>query len=193
MFTFKYVTYIVVVIDKEHVLLCLAMTAAVRICAECRFQRFDTTTIVDSSTKKITTKDPTDIILDLTYLMNAPNENELSHSIEGLLVSLIRNPQSVLQELDIQRLRAIIYRDVVRQDRNKSGKNVVIVAVNLHVNSLSISFSLAFSCFTCHASLLLFVNLLVFNRFNFLCVFHSRMTRNNLSFFHWPSSILHRY
>ncbi|CAF4450258.1 unnamed protein product, partial [Rotaria magnacalcarata] len=70
-------------------------------------------------------------ILELTYLMNtseAENESEDENDdISLLIASFIKNPESVLQELDIQRLRAIIYRDVVRQDRTKSNKGVVVV------------------------------------------------------------------
>ncbi|CAF4699057.1 unnamed protein product, partial [Rotaria magnacalcarata] len=58
----------------------------------------------------------------------AENESEDENDdISLLIASFIKNPESVLQELDIQRLRAIIYRDVVRQDRTKSNKGVVVV------------------------------------------------------------------
>lgn len=120
------------------------MTTAVRHCMECRFQRFDPTLAPKPPTTpaaaKTPAKDPIESILEITYLMNAPNENEVDHTIEGLLASFIRNPQSVLQELDIHRLRAIIYRDVVRQDRNKNGKNVVLVVVNFRISFLTLLF-----------------------------------------------------
>ena len=118
---------------------CLAMTSAVRHCMECRYQRFDSTSAASkpsppsaaTSVTKGPSKDPIEIILELTYLMNSSNEIDIDSTIENLLSSIIKNPESILQELDIQRLRAMIYRDVVRQDRNKAGKNVVIVVVNL--------------------------------------------------------------
>lgn len=76
-------------------------------------------------------KDPLEIILESTYLMKIDDHEDNDQSLEALIDSFIKNPQSVLQDIDIHRLRAILYRDVVRQDRNKSGKNVVIVVVNL--------------------------------------------------------------
>ena len=109
------------------------MTAAVRYCMEYRFQKFDisnnSTTLL---TPKSTIKDPLETILELTYLMHiSEDENDDENDdISKLIASFIKNPQSVLQELDIQRLRAVLYRDVVRQDRSKTGKNVVVVVVN---------------------------------------------------------------
>jgi hypothetical protein len=107
------------------------MTAAVRHCMECRFQKFDSTrTPPTLLTTKGTIKDPLETILELTYLMNTEENDNGDNDISRLIASFIKNPESVLQELDIQRLRAIIYRDVVRQDRSKTGKNVVVVVVN---------------------------------------------------------------
>lgn len=107
------------------------MTAAVRNCMEYRFQKFDssksTTTLL---TSKGTIKDPLETILELTYLMHTNEHDNEDDDITNLIASFIKNPESVLQELDIQRLRAVIYRDVVRQDRSKTGKNVVVVVVN---------------------------------------------------------------
>jgi hypothetical protein len=108
------------------------MTAAVRHCMEFRFQKFDSSKTLNTLlTPKGTIKDPLETILELTYLMqtNDDDDNE-NDDISNLIASFIKNPESVLQELDIQRLRAIIYRDVVRQDRSKTGKNVVVVVVN---------------------------------------------------------------
>ncbi len=105
------------------------MTTAVRQCIECRFQRFDTSKTTPSQSKT-PLKDPIESILELTYLFNSPQDNNLDKNIESLLLSFIKNSESVLQDIDIQRLRAIIYRDVVRQDRSKTGKNVVVVVVN---------------------------------------------------------------
>lgn len=116
------------------------MTAAVRNCMEYRFQKFDAsknpTTLL---TVKGTIKDPLETILELTYLMHTNENDNENDDISNLIASFIKNPETVLQELDIQRLRAIIYRDVVRQDRSKSGKNVVVVVVN----------SAFFFCFRC--------------------------------------------
>ncbi|CAF5113167.1 unnamed protein product, partial [Rotaria sp. Silwood1] len=62
----------------------LSMTTAVCHCMKCRFQKFDSSKLSNSTlTQKTSNKDPLEI----------------------------------LQELDVQRLRAIIYRDVVRSDR----------------------------------------------------------------------------
>ncbi|CAF3907510.1 unnamed protein product [Rotaria magnacalcarata] len=111
----------------------LTMTTAVRNCMECRFQKFDSSKLptLSPSAAKGAHKDPLETILELTYLMNtseAENESEDENDdISLLIASFIKNPESVLQELDIQRLRAIIYRDVVRQDRTKSNKGVVVV------------------------------------------------------------------
>ncbi|CAF2852168.1 unnamed protein product [Rotaria sp. Silwood2] len=66
--------------------------------------------------------------IELTYLLNSPSqENDLDENIENLLATFINNPESVLQDIDIQCLCTIICRDVVRQNRNKTGKNFVIV------------------------------------------------------------------
>ena len=121
------------------------MTAAVRLCMEGRFHRVDPSISTPMNVVKGPLKDPIESILELTYLMNAPAENELGNTLESLLNTLIKNPQSVLQELDIQRLRAILYRDVVRPDRHKSGKNVVVVVVNFRQYSL-------FLCLCCSMS-----------------------------------------
>jgi hypothetical protein len=107
------------------------MTAAVRHCMEYRFQKFDSSKISNTLlTAKGTIKDPLETILELNYLMNTDANETDNNDISNLISSFIKNPESVLQELDIQRLRAIIYRDVVRQDRSKTGKNVVVVVVN---------------------------------------------------------------
>ena len=121
------------------------MTNAVRHCMECRFQRFDSSkssaTLLSS---KGSIKDPLESILELTDMMNI-NETNGEREVDdvaSILASFIRNPESVLQELDIQRLRAIIYRDVVRPDRTKAGKNVVVIVVNV-----TFLFLLDFRCF----------------------------------------------
>jgi hypothetical protein len=106
------------------------MTSAVRNCMEFRFRKFDFSKTSNTLlTSKGTIKDPLESILELTYLMNPNEDGQEEEDISDLIASFIKNPESVLQELDIQRLRAIIYRDVVRQDRSKTGKNVVIVVV----------------------------------------------------------------
>jgi hypothetical protein len=119
-----------------------AMTNAVRHCIEYRFQRFDTSKTSPPQTKT-PFKDPIEYILELTALFNSPHDDNLTENIESLLSSFIKNPESVLQDIDIHRLRAILYRDVVRQDRSKTGKNVVIVVVN----PSTIFFFLCFVCF----------------------------------------------
>jgi uncharacterized membrane protein YdbT with pleckstrin-like domain len=107
------------------------MTTAVRHCMEYRFQKFDTSKTTNTLlTSKGSMKDPLETILESTYLMNINENDKENEDISNLISSFIKNPESVLQELDIQRLRAIIYRDVVRQDRSKTGKNIVVVVVN---------------------------------------------------------------
>ena len=111
----------------------LTMTAAVRNCMEFRFQKFDSSKVPPTVVPtKGATKDPIETILELTYLMTITDHDhdDPSNDINELIASFVKNPESVLQELDLQRLRAIIYRDVVRQDRSKTGKNVVVVVVN---------------------------------------------------------------
>lgn len=116
--------------EKKNCAFFLAMTAAVRNCMESRFRTFDTSKLSTTLlTSKGTMKDPLETILELTDLMNLHEGEQENQDLTTLIGSQIRNPESVLQELDIQRLRAIIYRDVVRQDRSKSGKNVVVVVV----------------------------------------------------------------
>jgi hypothetical protein len=117
-----------------HFFLILAMTNAVRHCMEYRFQRFDTSKTTNTIlTARGAIKDPLESILEQTDLMNVNEVGgiSLSEDVASLLAAFIRNPESVLQELDIQRLRAIIYRDVVRPERNKAGKNVVVIVVNV--------------------------------------------------------------
>ena len=139
------------------------MTNAVRHCIECRFQRFETGKTVpptppppppSSTTTKPTFKDPLECILELTSLLNSSPNDDQDEDIDSLLLSSIKNSESVLQDLDIHRLRAILYRDVVRQDRNKTGKNVVIVVVNpsniffflCFCMRLSVAFDCSFLC-----------------------------------------------
>ncbi|CAF5106631.1 unnamed protein product, partial [Rotaria sp. Silwood1] len=93
------------------------MTTAVRHCMECRFQKFDLSKLSNLTlAQKTSNKDPIETILELTYLMNMnENDNESDNEnddISTLIALFIKNPESVLQELDVQRLRAIIYRDV---------------------------------------------------------------------------------
>ncbi|CAF2183984.1 unnamed protein product [Rotaria magnacalcarata] len=97
------------------------MTTAVRHFMECHYQKFDASKLPKiTSAGKASIKDPLETILELTHLMNlTENESdEENDDISMLIASFIKNPESVLQELDIQRLRAVIYRDVVRPDRN---------------------------------------------------------------------------
>lgn len=106
------------------------MTTAVRNCMESRFRTFDSSKVSTTlMTHKGTMKDPLETILELTDLMNLREGDQDNDDPTSFINSAIKNPESVLQELDIQRLRAIIYRDVVRQDRSKSGKSVVVVVV----------------------------------------------------------------
>ena len=106
------------------------MTTAVRNCMESRHRSFETSKIPTALlTSKGTMRDPLETILELTDLMSLHEGEHENEDPTNLMGSAIRNPESVLQELDIQRLRAIIYRDVVRQDRSKSGKSVVVVVV----------------------------------------------------------------
>jgi len=131
------------------------MTTAVRHCVECRFQRFDTSK-TSQSPSKTPFKDPIESILELTYLFNSSQDNNIDDNIESLLLSFIKNSESVLQDIDIQRLRAIIYRDVVRQDRSKTGKNVVVVVVNpSNIFFLSLLYVFLY-CIDCFIMLLLF-------------------------------------
>lgn len=103
------------------------MTSAVRSCMESRFRTFDSSKIPTTLlTHKGNMRDPLETIIELTDLMNL---REGDQDNGDPMNSPLKNPESVLQELDIQRLRAIIYRDVVRQDRSKSGKGVVVVVV----------------------------------------------------------------
>jgi hypothetical protein len=125
MFTIEYGRLAII---RVNVNLFLAMTNAVRHCMESRFQRFETNT--PAAPMKLPMKDPMERILELNYLMNPPTEADNDLTLESLLNGFIKNGRSVLQEQDIQRLRALIYRDVVRQDRSKTGKNAVIVVVN---------------------------------------------------------------
>jgi len=158
------------------------MTTAVRHCVECRFQRFDPTlTSKPSQPLKTPMKDPIESVLELTYLMNSPQENDMDENIENLLASFIKNAEAVLQDIDIHRLRAVVYRDVVRQDRNKTGKNVVIVVVNL-----SNIFFLCFMCFVLHS---LFYSLMELHR----CFLLYRMIQNNHNFYHWLLFILYLF
>ncbi|CAF0884401.1 unnamed protein product [Adineta ricciae] len=92
----------------------LTMTTAVRHCVEGRFQRFDSSAAAKPATAqaKTTMKDPIESILELTYLMNTSQETDENETMENLLSSFIKTPGSVLQDIDIHRLRAIIYRDV---------------------------------------------------------------------------------
>ncbi|CAF4290737.1 unnamed protein product, partial [Rotaria magnacalcarata] len=93
----------------------LTMTTAVRHFMECHYQKFDASKLPKiTSAGKASIKDPLETILELTHLMNlTENESdEENDDISMLIASFIKNPESVLQELDIQRLRAVIYRDV---------------------------------------------------------------------------------
>ena len=136
------------------------MTNAVRHCIECRFQRFDSSKTSSTQTKT-PFKDPIECILELTALFNSPPDENIDETIESLLSSIIKNSESVLQDIDIHRLRAILYRDVVRQDRSKTGKNVVVVVVN---PSITFSFFAlcVLSCIDCSYSFDFIINYLLY-------------------------------
>lgn len=135
------------------------MTNAVRHCMECRFRKFDPARQPSQSTiasKVGYNKDPLEAILELTSLMSDSDYDYYYdyEDVSQLLASFIKNPESILQELDVQRLRAIIYRDVVRPDRSKSNKSVVAVVVNQ-------------ASFLSYPMLYMFFNILIL----FLCFF----------------------
>ncbi|CAF3880706.1 unnamed protein product [Rotaria sp. Silwood2] len=95
----------------------LTMTLAVCHRIEYHFQRFDRSLISKTSEStsqtKPSMKDPIESIIELTYLLNSPlQKNDLDENIESLLATFINNPESVLQDIDIQRLCTIIYCDV---------------------------------------------------------------------------------
>lgn len=127
------------------------MTAAARLCMECRYRPSESLANPSASDTKRTSKEPVENILEHTYLMNPISSEGNDESLQGILNSLIRTPQTVLQELDINRLRAIIYRDVVRQDRNKSGKNVVFLVVNRKLYFIFFFSAFCLSMWSCYA------------------------------------------
>ena len=157
------------------------MTNAVRHFVECRLRRIDRTSIskgiesVLESTKS-PLKDPVESIIRLTSFMSPLQDNEMDETIETLIGSSIKNPETVLQDLDIQRLRAIIYRDVVRQNRSKNGKSVVAVVVNFS-NFFSVFFLLYVFC------LAFFINVLLMFSNQIVYVLSSRIIQNNHNFY----------
>ena len=176
------------------------MSTAVRQCMECRFERVDTSKAAASPPATTNTtaakgpfRDPIETLLDLTYLFNTSSEaNSAEDNLENLLLSFIKNSESVLQDVDIQRLRAILYRDVVRQDRSKTGKNVVIVVVNLFFALFLFSLALCVCILFCMSLLSMFKKQT--NKHNDLIVNLShRMIRNNRNFWHCQLFILHRF
>ncbi|CAF3100193.1 unnamed protein product [Rotaria sp. Silwood2] len=81
-------------------------------------------------------------IIEFTYLLNSPpQENNLDENNKNLLATFIGNPESVLQDIDIESLCAIVYHDAVRQNRNKTGKNIVIIVLSIHDDSTARSLS----------------------------------------------------
>ncbi len=77
-------------------------------------------------TKLLANRDPVEILMDL-QLNSVHNSNPTDISYVGAKIY----SDSLLQSVDILRLKAILYRDVVRNDRNKAKPFVIVV---LYIN-----------------------------------------------------------
>ena len=76
-----------------------------------------------NETKICSSKDPIEALIELQLhaLKNSESNNGISHAPGGKVFS-----ECLLQNIDICRLKALLYRDVVRNDRNKAKPFVIV-------------------------------------------------------------------
>ncbi len=74
--------------------------------------------------KLIGSKDPVEALVEM-QLKNLETSSSTQQNISTKIY-----PESLLQNIDIYRLKALVYRDVVRNDRNKSKPFVIVVSVD---------------------------------------------------------------
>ena len=105
-----------------------AFTFAVKNCLEFRrniLNRGSNTVLADivNETKLLSNKDPVEALIELQLSIYKNSSN---------LVGAKIYPDFLLQYIDIFRLRALVYRDTVRNDKNKSKPFVIVVNIALH-------------------------------------------------------------
>lgn len=107
----------------------LAFTSAVKTCIEFRRQSFNhssNSALVDiqNEVKHLLSKDPVEALVELHInYSNTPVSSKTS------LVGAKVYPDFLLQYGDLFRLRALVYRDTVRNDKNKLKPFVIVVIV----------------------------------------------------------------
>lgn len=74
-------------------------------------------------TKQLAHKDPVEALIELHINRNKNLPTSPNTSLVGLKVY----PECLLQYIDIFRLRALVYRDTVRNDKNKQRPFVIVV------------------------------------------------------------------
>jgi hypothetical protein len=108
-----------------------AFTFAVRNCLEFRRHNPNNPNLVANNNltdilneaKLIGSKDPVEALIE----MQLKNLEASSTSQQNISTKIY--PECLLQNVDIYRLKALVYRDVVRNDRNKSKPFVIVVSV----------------------------------------------------------------
>lgn len=80
-----------------------------------------------SETKFLSIKDPVETLVELQLQSQSANKAGSPQKVSGDSIAGKTYPECLLQYLDIFRLKALIYRDVVRNDRNKVKPYVVVV------------------------------------------------------------------
>lgn len=112
----------------------IAFTNAVKNCLEARRSGVSSNRVDGSTqlaelvheTKQLSVKDPVEALIELQL-----NESSKTGGPVAQITSAGKTyPECLLQYVDILRLKALVYRDVVRNDRNKVKPYVVVVTIN---------------------------------------------------------------
>ncbi len=78
--------------------------------------------------KMLANRDPVEILVDLQLHANETNGGPETTTPPPSFVGAKRYSECLLQSVDILRMKALLYRDVVRNDRNKNKPFVIVVS-----------------------------------------------------------------
>ena len=107
-----------------------AFTFAVRSCLENRKNYNSGRTLIDASSlldSKAATKDPVEALLDLQLTAFKVAEGKRLRPKQTKSNATKPYSDCLLQNVDIFRLKALVYRDVVRNEKNKAKPFVIVV------------------------------------------------------------------
>ena len=80
------------------------------------------------SNTKVSVKDPVESLLEIQLEAHKNSLNKPKNKSTSNMPRV--NSECLLQNIDIYRLKALVYRDVVRNDKNKAKPYVIVVCFN---------------------------------------------------------------